>query len=141
LFIRISRNGVLSSLPWSLSHSSRAGREIAVYENSGRVYEAASGVIGCEVSKERSSLIFARPFKMMTLRSFEMSENEYSVTQRHVPDERNPQLHRCENLKTRTAIYIYCCKVYVYGKSIRIRIRRKYTYIYIRILFPWRSCP
>jgi len=33
---------------------------------------------------------------------FDMSGTDYPVTRRHIPDERNRQLHRCENLKTRT---------------------------------------
>jgi len=30
----------------------------------------------------------------------ETSASDYPVWQRHIPDERNLQLHRCENVKT-----------------------------------------
>jgi hypothetical protein len=33
---------------------------------------------------------------------FEISGTDEPLTRRHIPDERNGQLHRCENLKTRT---------------------------------------
>jgi hypothetical protein len=33
---------------------------------------------------------------------FETAGTYYPVTRRHIPDERNRQFHRCENLKTRT---------------------------------------
>jgi hypothetical protein len=33
------------------------------------------------------------------LRSFETPETDYTGTQYHIPEERNPQLHRCENVK------------------------------------------
>jgi hypothetical protein len=37
---------------------------------------------------------------MRTLRCLEMSGTDYPVARRHFPEERNPQLHRCENLRT-----------------------------------------
>ena len=39
---------------------------------------------------------------MKGVRFFETSGTDYPVTRRRVPDERNRQHHRCENLQTRT---------------------------------------
>ena len=40
-----------------------------------------------------------RPLKMRTPRSLEKSGTNYPLARRHIPQERNPQLDRCENLK------------------------------------------
>jgi hypothetical protein len=41
------------------------------------------------------------PLQKRTLRCLEMSV--FRNTQRHIPEYRNPQLHRLENIKTRTS--------------------------------------
>jgi hypothetical protein len=45
---------------------------------------------GAEMWKERSVFMFAKPFKMKALLSFEMLEKEILVTWRNVPSEWNP---------------------------------------------------
>ena len=80
----------------------------------------------------RGKLILTfRTLEKRPLRCFETSETDYPVTRHHIPKERNPQLHRCKNLRTVTEsnstpqkypasymhIYIY---IYIYAYIIAV---------------------
>jgi hypothetical protein len=36
-----------------------------------------------------------------------MSETDYPVTRRHIPEERSPKSQSCENLETGTFVYLF----------------------------------
>jgi len=52
-----------------------------------------------DVSQERSIFAYRseKTYKIQARRSFETSETDYQVTELHIPEEWNPQTHRCEN--------------------------------------------
>jgi len=45
---------------------------------------------------------------MRAVRCLEMSGSEYPLTKRQIPEERKPQIHRCENLATRVSSLYHC---------------------------------
>ena len=58
-------------------------------------------VIGSRPVEKRSSFVLnCRGSEKNSLPSFETSDTDYRATRRHIPEELNSQLRRCENLKT-----------------------------------------
>jgi hypothetical protein len=110
--------------------SSTAVRGIAVYEESGLVVSSCNRLLTFRRRDVPSASLV--PFKMKALRVFEMSEDEYTVTQRYVPEGWNSQLHRCGNLRTLTTLYIlnkilkldkhFVCMLYVSHVCFMFRI-------------------
>jgi hypothetical protein len=58
---------------------------------------------------------------MRSLRRLEAAESYLQLTQAHIPEERNIQLYRCENPKTR----------HIFGSKSFINIDEFYLFIYL----------
>jgi hypothetical protein len=70
--------------------------------------DAVSRQVVPAVSKDRSEVILSTKQSQKTLRSCETSETAHP-THRRIPQDFNPEQHRCENLKSyRGPLFIVC---------------------------------